>query len=350
MINRSLLVVDDDQKVIDSLTRELRNEDYHILGANSGEEGLDLVEKLEIGVVMSDQMMPGMDGTTFLGLLKQKDPDAVRILLTGHGSLETAMEAINNSQIYSYLTKPWSSDALKQTVTKAFEHYNLVIENKRLQKETKKQNHDLKRFNANLEGVVNKRTGQLVEAVREGIFMLAMAAEAKDDDTGEHVHRIRELTLELCIGIGLSPKKSELISFFSMIHDIGKIHIPDRILKKKSHLSTEEWIIMQTHPIAGDKILGNKPFYRTAREIARSHHERWDGIGYPDGLSGESIPFHARIVTIVDIFDALTHARHSKEGWPVKVALGEMENLSGKVFDPDILSVFLKIQIEKKSA
>ena len=347
MSNRSLLVVDDEQSIINSMMRELRDEDYHIVGANSGEEGLDLLKKLEIGVVMSDQMMPGMDGITFLGLLNQNNPDAVRILLTGHGSLESAMAANNNSRIYSYLTKPWSFEVLKRTVAKAFEHYNLVMENKRLQKLTEDQNQDLKRFNVNLEKLAHKRSKQLEEAVQEGITMLALAAEAKDDDTGEHVHRVRKLTEEICIGLGMSQERSEQIAFCSTMHDVGKIRIPDNILQKPGPLSAEEWVVMQTHCIGGEKILGDRPFYQTAREIARSHHERWDGNGYPDGLKGDSIPLTARIVTVADVFDALTHDRPYRRAWPVIEAIKEMKILSDGVFDPDVLNVFLKILSSK---
>ena len=178
--------------------------------------------------------------------------------------------------------------------------------------------------------------------------MLAMAAEAKDDDTGKHVNRIQDLTKDICIGIGMSPDDSRLIGFYSIMHDVGKIHIPDKILKKPGPLTDAEWVVMKTHTIAGEKILGNKPFYKTAREIARSHHERWDGSGYPDGLKKEEIPLSARVVSIADVFDALTHERPYKAAWPLEDTLTEMKKLSGKAFDSEILDVFFKI-IGKKS-
>jgi len=243
-----------------------------------------------------------MDGVTFLEAAKKHKPDVPRLILTGHSGLENAIAAINNCQIFGYLTKPWSPEALKETLSRAFEHYNLLMENKRLQKLTDEQNQALKGFNANLEDLVQKRTMQLEEAVREGIIMLAMAAEAKDDNTGEHIYRIRDLTYDICRGLSISPEESEQISFFSMMHDVGKIHIPDSILKKQGKLTEQEWSIMKKHTIAGEKILGNKPFYQTAREIARSHHEHWDGNGYPDGLKEEAIPLVARIVTVADGF------------------------------------------------
>jgi putative two-component system response regulator len=173
--------------------------------------------------------------------------------------------------------------------------------------------------------------------------MLAMAAEAKDDDTGHHVHRIQDLTRDICIGLGLSPEESEQFSFSSIMHDVGKINIPDNILRKAGPLTDQEWTVMKTHTIAGEKILGKKPFYQTAREIARSHHERWDGRGYPDGLKGESIPLAARIVTVADVFDALTHSRPYKKAWSAEKALAEMKRLAHKVFDPDILEASSKL-------
>ena len=247
----------------------------------------------------------------------------------------------------SQLIKSLEDKGFSGKIVRAFQHYNLVSENKRLQKLSKEQNKKLRHINDNLEALVRERTSQLEEAVREGIVMLGMAAEAKDDDTGEHVHRIQRLTRDICEGLGLSFEESEQIAFFSIMHDVGKIHIPDSILQKPGLLTSKERTVMQTHSIAGEKILGNKPFYETAREIARSHHERWDGNGYPDGLKGEAIPLAARIVAVADVFDALINERPYKKAWPIENAIEEMKILSGHSFDPEILEVFLQTQIEK---
>ena len=350
MLNRSLLIVDDEPNIISSLERQLRHESYSIYSANSGKAGLKFLKENDIGVVLSDLIMPKMDGITFLEIVKQIKPDVVRILLTGHGTLKNAMDSINRSQIFGYLTKPWSPEALSGTIEGAFQHYNLGLENKRLQRLTEEQNKQLNTVNENLENLVHERTLELEEAVREGVVMLALAAEAKDDDTGEHIHRIQRSTRDICAALGMFSKESEQIAFFSIMHDVGKIHIPDSILQKPGTLTVEEWVVMQTHCIAGEKILGDKPFYQTAREIARSHHERWDGNGYPDGLKEDSIPLPARIVTVADVFDALTHERPYKQAWPLEEALAEMELLSGKLFDPEILKVFFRIQGAKARA
>ncbi len=342
MTNRSLLIVDDEPKVLSSLKREFRREGYTVFSAPSGIAGLEILRQNSVGVVVSDYMMPEMDGISFLETVKQDNPDIVRIILTAFSGLDNAMAAVNRSQIFGYLTKPWSSDALTGMVSRAFEYHNLTVENKRLHILTSEQNSELKHLNANLEGLVQKRTMQLEEAVHEGIIMLALAAEAKDDNTGEHIYRIQNISKDICDGLGMNSEESEQISFQSIMHDVGKIHIPDNILNKPGRLTKDEFTIVKQHTVIGEKILGNKPFYKKAREIARSHHERWDGTGYPDGLKGESIPLSARVVAVADVFDALTHVRPYKQAWPLKDAIKEMERQKGKAFDPGILSVFIE--------
>ena len=345
--NVTLLIVDDDPNIIRALERQLRREEYTIYHADSGKSGLEILKKQDIGVVLSDFMMPEMDGIEFLKLVKQHKPHVVRVLLTAYGSTKNAMDAINETKIFGYLIKPWSSDILKETIQAAFQHYNLTRESEHFQRLTSEKNQQLSHMNVNLETLVRKRTFQLEEAIKEGVFMLSMAAEAKDDDTGEHLHRIQSLTQKISLGLDMSIQESEEISFFSIMHDVGKIHIPDRILQKQGPLNDEEWAIMRTHSVAGEKILGNKPFYKTAREIARSHHERWDGKGYPDGLKDQNIPLSARIVSVADVFDALTNKRPYKKAWPIEDALDEMKLLSGQAFDPEVLDVFLKIQTDE---
>jgi putative two-component system response regulator len=344
MNNKSLLLVDDEPNVLKSLCRELSPSGYSLFTAASAAEGLEIIKKHDIGVAVSDMQMPGMDGIAFLEAVEKISGDTVRILLTGYGSHESAIAAINRSHIFGYLTKPWTAENLQATMAKAFDYANLIRENKRLQQLTNSQNKQLRFINENLEILVQQRTIQLEEAVNEGIEMLALAAEAKDDVTGEHIYRIRELTRKICFCLGITEKEAEQISFFSVIHDIGKIQIPDSILKKNGPLTAEEWKIMRGHTAAGEKILGHKPFYQTARLIARSHHEKWDGSGYPDRLRGEEIPLPARIVAVADVFDSLTSERPYKKKWPEEEALSYMENQRAIHFDPEVLSAFLAVK------
>lgn len=343
-MQKSLLVVDDEPQIIKSIVRSLKHLEQEILTAGSGQQGLDILKNnRNIAVVLSDQNMPEMDGTLFLEKVRQYDKDIVRLLLTGHAKIDNAIEAIKRSQVFEYLIKPWEPEALKNTIKRAFDHHELTKENRRLHLVTLEQNTRLRRLNDTLEEQVKERTLQLAEAVREGVLMLSIAAEARDDNTGEHVKRIRKLTKLLCLKIGMRGEEAQRIAFFSMMHDVGKIHVPDLILNKNGPLSEKEWTVMKDHTTAGEKILGNSPYYSIARQIARSHHEWLDGSGYPDGLKGVKIPLPARIVAVVDVFDALTHERPYKKAWPRHEAVEELERLAGRQFDTDLVSAFVEI-------
>jgi response regulator RpfG family c-di-GMP phosphodiesterase len=340
----ALLIVDDEKNVLNSMKRLLRGKSYRVYTATSAAEGLELLQRRHICVTISDHLMPEMDGITFLEHVRQRRPHVVRILMTAYGSLENAMAAIKRCRIFEYVTKPWNDAVLKSCISRAFEHHALLEENRRLQQITREQNEELKTINDDLEDLVRVRTCQLEEAVREGILMLAMASEARDDMTGGHIRRIQHLTRRICRQLGLDADTTEEISFASILHDVGKIHIPDHILKKPGPLTDGEFALMQTHTVVGERILGDKPFYETTRRIARHHHEHWDGSGYPDGLKADAIPLAARIVTVADVYDALIHERPYKPAWKPEKALAVMEVFSGKIFDPGILGVFLEME------
>lgn len=340
---KTLLIVDDEPQVINSIVRTLRRENISIVTAVSGAQAMEIIKSQPIGVVLSDQNMPAMDGISFLERVRSYDDQIVRLLLTGYASVDSAIDAINRTQIFEFLTKPWDSDNLKSAIRRAFKHHSLTLENKKLQRITHDQNRKLRQLNASLEKRVAQRTEQLATAVREGILMLSLAAEARDDDTGNHVKRIQYLTEATCLKLDLPKNDAKRIGFFSMMHDVGKIHIPDKILKKKGRLDENEMAIMRNHTIAGEKILGDSSYYAIARQIARSHHEWIDGSGYPDGLKGIQIPLPARIVSVVDVFDALTHKRAYKEAWSIDDALNEIMKLAGKQFDRDIVNAFIDL-------
>jgi PAS domain S-box-containing protein len=184
---------------------------------------------------------------------------------------------------------------------------------------------------------------RLKAAGLEAIFMLAVAAEAKDEVTGSHIQRVQHYSEALALRLGLSREYAEEIGYSSMMHDVGKIHIPDTILKKAGALSEDEWESMRKHPQHGVAILREDPFYTTAREIAGNHHERWDGTGYPAARKGETIPIASRIVTVADVFDALTSPRPYKQEWPEQKAIEELLRQKGKAFDPDVVEAFVSL-------
>ena len=339
--NRNLLIVDDEPPVTRSIARLFRNDDYQLFNANSALEALTVLGTTDIGVLISDISMPGVDGLSLCASVRKRKPDIVQIILTGNPTLENAVAAINQLKLFGYMIKPWNEDALRHVVGNAFDHFNLIQENKDLQLLTKQQNRQLKDANLNLEDKVRRRTAELEEALNEGILLLAKAAEEKDKETGDHINRIMMLTYHLGIALALSHKEASHIAAFSRIHDVGKIHIPDHVLNKPGPLDDDEWRLMKAHTISGERIISDLPYYQVAKEITRSHHENWDGSGYPDGLCHETIPFSARIVAVADVFDALTHDRPYKKAWSKKDAVMEMSRMVGIKFDPKIMRVFI---------
>jgi hypothetical protein len=177
----------------------------------------------------------------------------------------------------------------------------------------------------------------------EAVLMLARAAEAKDDVTGDHVLRVGELSARLATATGESAAFVDDLRFAAMLHDVGKLHVPDAILMKPGRLGPGEWDIVREHTIWGERILGSTAGFELARRVARSHHENWDGSGYPDGLAGEKVPLAARIVHLADVFDALRARRPYKPAWPLERCLEELASQSGRMFDPDLTREFLAI-------
>ena len=202
---------------------------------------------------------------------------------------------------------------------------------------------ELKHYNERLEEKVRQRTGELHQANMEAIYMLAEASEARDDDTGAHVRRIEEYSRLLALEAGCAPQEAERVGYSAILHDVGKLVTADAVLKKPGGLTDDERKVMQAHTITGERLLSRAPFFALARSIARSHHENWDGSGYPDGLAGEAIPLAARVVHLVDVFDALTSARVYKQPWAPDVALNEIEGASGTMFDPALVAAFRRL-------
>jgi HD-GYP domain-containing protein (c-di-GMP phosphodiesterase class II) len=186
---------------------------------------------------------------------------------------------------------------------------------------------------------------RLSESQRELIQRLAHAVEFRDAETGEHIQRIGVLCERLALAIGWKPADAEMLRYASAMHDIGKIGVPDRVLLKRGRLNAEEWAIIRTHPVTGGEILAgsDNPLLQIAEQIARTHHERWDGGGYPAGLRGEQIPLAGRICTICDVYDALVSKRSYKESWTVRDTLAEIEHGAGTRFDPELVAAFMRL-------
>lgn len=200
---------------------------------------------------------------------------------------------------------------------------------------------DLKHYSQTLEQRIEERTAELREANVDSVYMLAVASEARDADTGAHVMRIKDYTHALARETGMSEHEALDVGFSAILHDVGKIQVSDDILKKPGRLTPEERKEMEYHTIAGECILSGRKFFDHARHIARAHHENWDGSGYPDKKSGGDIPLAARVVHVVDVFDALTTKRVYKPAWSLEDAVAEIKRCKGAMFDPRLVDVFL---------
>lgn len=302
-----LLFVDDEADILDSLMRTFRR-DYEVFTANSGVEGIELLKAEKVDLIISDQRMPDVTGDEVLKFAMQHQPEAIRILLTGYSDMESLVRCVNDAGIYKYITKPWEPEDLRLTVVRALESLSL-------------------------ERQLKVATAHLKKAYQDAVTMLSVACEGKDEDTGFHVRRVKYYTEAIATELGIPQDEAEHMGVMSILHDIGKLYIPDVILKKPAKLDPEEWEIMKRHAEFGVRILGDNPFYEVAREIAACHHENMDGSGYPKGLKGEGIPLSARIAKAADIFDALTSRRPYKEPWSVEKALEWMDTQSGTQLD-----------------
>ena len=312
--------------------------------SNRHYSGIKPVKTSNSELLPRDKSMSDNDDISFLGFVREYYPDIVWVFLSGQGSLRETIESFNYPDAFRYITRIWNSRELNGKIAMMFGPYRLSMDDYTLKVMPQDQVEELSRIDANLKSLIKEPNHQLQEFVQDGIIMLAAIAEAREDNSGGHVFRIRQLTREICKRLGLSSSEIEDISFSSMMHDIGKIQISDDILLKPEALTGDELKIMETHCATGEEMLGCKTAFKTAREIARSHHERWDGTGYPDGLKGLLIPLAARITAVADSFDALTHERCYKKTWPSRIALYEMKALSGRQFDPEVLEAFIDIE------
>jgi len=313
----TVLFVDDEPDIVATLYRYFRQE-YRCLRAIGGAEAIEILNKEKIDLLLCDQRMPDITGDQVLAHACRVQSETMRILLTGYADFESLVKSVNDGQMYRYVAKPWDPDDLKMTLQQALETLQLK--------------RDL---------VFAKQ--QVESAYHNAINMLCVASEGKDEDTASHIQRVRYYTQELASLCDYSEKESNHMGPMSILHDIGKLFVPDEILKKPGPLTDDEWIVMKKHPEFGVKILGDEVFYQQAKEISLGHHENYDGSGYPNGLKGDDIPLAARIVKLADVFDALTTKRPYKEPWSNEDTMAFIESKNGVMFDPTLVEKMLSL-------
>ena len=352
MNENTVLFVDDEANILKALKRLLRNEPFEVLTATCAEEALEHFRRYEIQVVVSDQRMPEMSGADFLSRLRERYPDTIRMMLTGHTEMDTAVEAINRGEIFRLITKPWNDDDLKAALRQALDHCEMKQEIKRLNQVSREQNFKLQDMNRNLEAKVRERTQQLGQknrALRKGyietIRALAEAVDAKDAYTRGHSERVAVYASRIARELNLEKTLIERVYFSGLLHDVGKIGIPDAIITKPARLTEDEYHEIKKHPEIGAKILEPVEMLSEIAPCVRHHHEWFDGStrGYPDRLRGEQIPLPSRIILVADTVEAMTSNRPYRKVLPLTVVIDELRKYSGRQFDPKVVDAFMRL-------
>lgn len=319
-----ILVVDDVPANIDVLSEILRPT-YQVKGVTNGSMALKIAMATKPpDLILLDIMMPEMDGYEVCRKLKANvsTRNIPVIFVSAMDEVKDEMKGFELGAV-DYITKPISPPIVKARVKT-----QLALLNQ----------------NRSLEKKVIERTAEITKTRLQIIHCLSTAAEYRDEETGAHIYRMSHYSRTIALTAGLSTEEADLLLQAAPMHDVGKIGIPDRILLKPGKLDADEWEIMKTHTMIGGKIIGDhsSELLKLARQVALTHHERWDGTGYPQGLIGENIPISGRIVMLADVFDALTSERPYKKAWSEADAIKEIDHGSGTHFDPTLVAAFMK--------
>ncbi|MCP4203784.1 MAG: response regulator [bacterium] len=338
-----ILVVDDDDGIRQLLVSQIKAVGYPCRSAVNGEEALDLaIAEPRPSLVVSDVQMPGLSGIELLQQLKQLDPNLQVVMVSGHHDMAVVRQALRDGA-YDYLIKPFELEELANTVDRALQHHQLLKQNEA--------------YRLRLEKMVEAQTREILETRDLSLITLAKLAESRDNDTGLHLERMSEYSRRLAEEVARAGSYGDLLTeqFIhqlhrsSPLHDIGKVGIPDAILLKPAALTDAEFKVMQQHTTIGGDTLRTviethqgHTFLVMAMEIAYSHHERWDGNGYPNGLAESKIPIAARIVTLADAYDAITSQRPYKKAYEHEEAIRRITRDRGLHFDPVLVDAFLQ--------
>jgi putative two-component system response regulator len=320
------LIVDDQERLRHALVRKLEASGFHCVEAGSGAEALRVLAAHPVQVAVSDIQMPEMSGVELLQAVRRDWPDVAMIMVTGVDDVATAVSCLQLGA-FDYITKPFQLDEVRARVEQALEKRRLILENRGYQD--------------HLAELVQQQALRIEELFLEGVQTLVHALEAKDAYTRGHSARVSSYAKGVAQAMGMSEFDVQLVAFGAELHDVGKIGVREEVLHKASALTAEEYAHIMEHMVIGERILApllkNAP---TVLEIVRSHHERWDGRGLPDGLRGAAIPMQARIVSVADAFDAMTSVRPYRASRSVPSALTELKVSAGVQFDADVVRAF----------
>jgi response regulator RpfG family c-di-GMP phosphodiesterase len=332
---RSRILIVDDEPEITAILSDLFAGMYDCTTARSAEEALRNLAGNEYELVVSDITMPGMSGLEMIPHVKNDSPNTVVVMISGMQTVESAIDALRLGA-FDYVMKPFDLRQVEAVVKRALEHQDLIVAKQR--------------YEDHLEELVEQRTAELDQALnsledayRSTLKALTAALETRDLETHGHSERVVTYSMRLGREYGLDSRRTKSLEFGSLLHDIGKIGVPDLILRKPAKLTPEEWVLMREHPLHGQQILRGIAFLEGAARVVAQHHEKWDGSGYPLGLSGEEIDVCARIFSVADAFDAITSNRVYRKGKPYEAAAQELDDWSGKQFDPKVVEAFHRV-------
>ena len=316
---QTVLIVDDEENNLQLLKRTFRGK-YNLLTASNGVEALRVVKEHgdKIALIVSDQKMPEMEGTDFFKQVREMHPQIVKILLTGHVDTDILVAAINDCDLFQYILKPFEPEELKIAVENGISKYSMASNNKLFYNE-------------------------LRELFYKTIRAISNALDTKDSYTNGHSLRVTLYSMILASELNLDDDYMEDIEIAGLLHDIGKIAMPKSILCKNGKLTEEEFLVMKSHPIRGEKIVINIKKLQMISGWVKTHHEKWNGTGYPDALKGEQIPLPGRIIALADTYDAMTSTRPYRTALPHEVAINEIKRCAGTQFDPKLAELFVKV-------
>jgi response regulator RpfG family c-di-GMP phosphodiesterase len=329
-----ILIVDDDA-AIRELVADLLRGVYECEAATSAHEALARCREREYDLILSDIVMEGMGGLDLVPRVLELAPDTVVVMMSGVQTVESAIRAMR-AGAFDYVVKPFDIDHFEAAVRRALEHRSLLLAKRG--------------YESHLESLVAQRSVELSRAydALEGAYRttlkaLTAALETRDHETHGHSERVVNFSLRLGRELGLDEGQMLSLEFGSLLHDIGKIGVPDAILRKPARLTEEEWLKMRQHPAHGSAILKDIYFLEGAARVVAQHHEKWDGSGYPLGLRGEAIDLNARIFAVADAFDAITSDRVYRRAQSYEAAVEELIRCAGTQFDPRVVEAFTRV-------
>lgn len=342
-LDKTILIVDDEKMITTTLSALIRMVlKYSVKTFNDPVQALQSEELVNqsVDMIISDFMMPGMDGLEFLKNAREKSPDAVTIMLTGYADKENAIKSINEVGLYYYLEKPWDNNALIKIIQNGIEKKELLDNLKKRYKEIEESHEEIER----LYELLKKDYQQEADNVKNLIITLANVIEAKDRYTDGHTRRVASISRLIGQKIGLEDNKLKHLEVSGIIHDIGKVGVPESILNKPGALTAEEFDIMRKHTVIGETICKPLGSLQDCLDPIRHHHEKLDGSGYPDGLTGDKISLEARITAVADIFDALCSSRPYRDKLPISRVREIMKEETDKGYlDPDVVDALFNL-------